>query len=334
MNIKSSMKNTKKSIKAFAKLYNAPCNTKDFETFMEFPEKIEKKSMRLFEVRPGLELLIENMLPLEKHVADIEEDGSQLIFSFFVSGKVRAVFRGQQNDFIISKRQNILCFTPRSIQTMELLPGENFCLVNIKIEHSFLLNNFIEGKIDRIQTDIYSIIEDSIRGNYLGRTGFMTPPMHIAIHQILNCPYHGVIKQMYIESKAIELITHQLAQLVLQESSTKTRPVLHRDDIERIHFAREILVENLQNPPAVYKLSRMVGLNELKLQQGFRRIYGKTVFACFRGYQFEKARCLLREDDMNVAEVAYKLGYSKVDNFAVSFKKLFGVSPGTYRRNI
>ena len=332
MNIRMSMDNRKETIEALAELYCASHYTEGFETILEASEGIEKVSMRLFELRSGFELMISSVEQRQNLIANIEEKGSQLIISFCLSGKMRVSFRDQKSDFVVGHGQNILCFTPRSMCTTEYSSGQTYDYVNIRIKPR-LLNALMDGQFEQIPADIHSIIDESNK-NYYGHIGSMTSSMHMVIQQILNCPYLGVIKRMYLESKAMELICHQLAQLVSKETDPKSRPMLCPDDIERIHYARDILIENLQNPPTVYKLSRMAGLNELKLQQGFRQIYGKTVFAYFRDCQFEEASCLLKESNMNVAEVAYKLGYSKVDNFAGSFKKIFGVSPGTYRRSV
>jgi AraC-like DNA-binding protein len=326
------MDNRKETIEALAELCCASLYTEGFETVLEASEGIEKASMRLFELRSGFELMISSVDQRQNLIANIEEKGSQLTISFCLSGKMRVAFRDQKGDFIVGHGQNILCFTPRSMYTTEFSSGQTYKYVNIRIEPS-VLNALMEGQFDQIPADMRSIIDGSDK-NYYSHIGSMTPSIHMVIHQILNCPYNGHIKRMYLESKAMELIAHQLALLVSKETDPKPRLILCPDDIERIHYARDILIENLQNHPTVYRLSRMVGLNELKLQRGFRQVYGKTVFAYFRDYQFEGARCFLKEGNMNVAEVAYKLGYSKVDNFASSFKKLFSVSPGVYRRSI
>jgi AraC-like DNA-binding protein len=326
------MDNRKETIEALAELCCASLYTEGFETVLEASEGIEKASMRLFELRSGFELMISSVDQRQNLIANIEEKGSQLTISFCLSGKMRVAFRDQKGDFIVGHGQNILCFTPRSMYTTEFSSGQTYKYVNIRIEPS-VLNALMEGQFDQIPADMRSIIDGSDK-NYYSHIGSMTPSIHMVIHQILNCPYNGHIKRMYLEIKAMELIAHQLALLVSKETDPKPRLILCPDDIERIHYARDILIENLQNPPTVYRLSRMVGLNELKLQRGFRQVYGKTVFAYFRDYQFEGARCFLKEGNMNVAEVAYKLGYSKVDNFASSFKKLFSVSPGVYRRSI
>jgi AraC-like DNA-binding protein len=40
----------------------------------------------------------------------------------------------------------------------------------------------------------------------------ITPSMQTALHQILNCPYRGLTRQLFLEGKATELIAYKLAQ--------------------------------------------------------------------------------------------------------------------------
>jgi len=49
--------------------------------------------------------------------------------------------------------------------------------------------------------------------------------------------------------------------------------------------------------------------------------------------RIEKAKELLLFKDMNISEVAYKLGYSSNAHFSRQFKKLVGVSPSIYQSN-
>lgn len=49
--------------------------------------------------------------------------------------------------------------------------------------------------------------------------------------------------------------------------------------------------------------------------------------------RIEKSKELLIFSDMNISEVAYKLGYSSNAHFSRQFKKLVGISPSAYQSN-
>jgi AraC-like DNA-binding protein len=186
----------------------------------------------------------------------------------------------------------------------------------------------MHGQIDQIPLNFRGIINEC-NEKYYNRIATMTPSIHITIHQILNCPYYGVIKQMYLESKAIELISCQLAQL-FAETQCKTPLVLRPDDIERIREARDILARNMENPPFLQELAKQVGINVTKLKRGFRQVYGTSVFGYLRYHRLEEARQLLAEGKMSVTEVVFAVGYSSPSYFTSAFAKYFGINPGAY----
>jgi AraC-like DNA-binding protein len=288
------MDNSKGMLEALAELYCTSNYTEDFETILEASEGVEKASIRLFELRPGFELMISSMEQRQNLIANVEEKGSQLTISFCLSGRMRASFRDQKDDFIVGHGQNILCFTPRSMCTAEYHSGQTYDYVNIRIEPRS-----------------------------------MTPSMYMAVHQILDCPYHGHIKRIYLESKSMELIAHQLALLVSKEIGLKSSPALNSNDIEKIHYARDILVASAENPPSLLNLAKQAGLNDYKLKIGFRHVFGTTVFGYLQKHRMEQARMLLEEGKMNVTEVAYTVGYSSLSHFAKIFHQHFSTNPSS-----
>lgn len=288
-----------------------------------------KGSTWVLEFRPGFQLIVEEVNPFEDLMINLEEESMQFGIAICVSGKMRGTFKWQKDTLAMGQGQNSICFTPRSMKTMEYQGGQTNSCVAVRIEPR-LLNAYLEGGSGHI-SDLRHIV-DGTSASYYSRIGPATASMRMTVHQILNCPYQGAIKRMYLESKAMELITHQLAQLAGADSAHKRPASLHADDIEKIYQAKDILVTNFQHPPTIQQLSRQVGLNDFKLKNGFRRIYGTSIYKYLLDHRFDRARHLLGGGRMNVSEVAYAIGYSKLDHFYRSFKKRFGITPGAYRR--
>ena len=113
---------------------------------------------------------------------------------------------------------------------------------------------------------------------------------------------------MFLESRATELLALQFAQWNLMESASPVKQsdyLLRTNDIDRLNCARDILEQRMEEPPSLLELARLVGLNDYKLKQGFRQVFGTTVFGYLREYRLEKARQLLSTDTMSVTEVAF-----------------------------
>jgi AraC family transcriptional regulator, transcriptional activator of the genes for pyochelin and ferripyochelin receptors len=156
-----------------------------------------------------------------------------------------------------------------------------------------------------------------------------TPAMHLVLEQILNCPYQGLTKQLYLESKSVEILALYLDSVMTQQKS-KLAVKLQLDDIDRIHKAKDILLQHAEHPPSLLELARKVGMNDCTLKRGFRQVFGTTVFGYLHDYRMNRARKLLEAQRMSVQEVARAVGYASVSSFHAAFRKKFGMNPGTH----
>ncbi|PZO35598.1 MAG: AraC family transcriptional regulator [Shackletoniella antarctica] len=155
----------------------------------------------------------------------------------------------------------------------------------------------------------------------------ITPGMQTALWQILQCPYQGLTQTLYLEAKSLELIALFLDAI---DDGSTSQPVLHRDDLERIHQARQILQNNLQTPPSLIDLARQVGLNDRKLKEGFRQAFNTTVFGYLTQQRMEKA-CQLLVQQRSVAAVAAIVGYASPTAFSGAFRRRLGMTPKAYQ---
>jgi AraC-like DNA-binding protein len=157
-----------------------------------------------------------------------------------------------------------------------------------------------------------------------------TTAMQFALQQIRQCPYQGATQRLYLESKVWELVALHLAQgaTIVAASAAKR---LKADDIERIHYAKDLLVARLDDPPSLLELARLSGINDHKLKVGFRQVFGTTVFGYLHDRRLERSQALLATGELSVAEVAKVVGFANRSHFAATFRKRFGVNPKDYR---
>jgi len=165
---------------------------------------------------------------------------------------------------------------------------------------------------------------------YYTCSGVMNPAMHMAVQHMLHCPHQGFTKRMYLESKVWELMALLLDDRQQQPTTSSTGPTLKSADITRIHQARDILLQQLENPPSLLELSRQVGLNDCTLKRGFRQVFGTTAFGLLHDFRLEQARQMLDTREFNVSEVARAVGIANRSYFASAFRKKFGLSPREY----
>ena len=100
--------------------------------------------------------------------------------------------------------------------------------------------------------------------------------------------------------------------------------------LSKVKKAKDILVDRMIDPPSLGELSEEVGLNLKKLKQGFKQVFGSSVFTFLFNYKMEYSRKLLDSGKYNINEVGGNLGYSSASHFITSFKKKYGITPKRY----
>lgn len=155
---------------------------------------------------------------------------------------------------------------------------------------------------------------------------FITPGLQKAIHEILHNPFSNGLKKMFLLSKSIEILVLQ-AEAYDKASQNAELYCKRKDDIERIMYARDYLVQHIDMPPTLSELARKTGINEYKLKRGFKEVFQTTVFGYLANYRLDAASEALRDNHKSISEIAYELGYSSPQHFSNAFKKKFGVSP-------
>ncbi|MEH2252859.1 TonB-dependent siderophore receptor [Nostoc sp.] len=117
--------------------------------------------------------------------------------------------------------------------------------------------------------------------------------MQIPLGQILHCPYQGLNKRLYLESKVLELMALAIEQELEIRNSNENAHSLKPDVVDRIYRARELLLQRLDNPPTLMELAQQVELNSRTLKEGFRQVFGKPAFSYLHDYRLEQARQFL-----------------------------------------
>ncbi|WP_323367628.1 helix-turn-helix transcriptional regulator [Leptothoe sp. PORK10 BA2] len=166
---------------------------------------------------------------------------------------------------------------------------------------------------------------------YLERSGTPTAAMQMAVQQILRCPFQGLTRRLYLESKVWELMALLIDDLNTSGNDAKT-PTLKPDDVERIHYASKILRRQITHPPTLIELARAVGINDHKLKVGFRQVFGTTVFGYLHEHRMERSHQLLEAGELSVTAAAEAVGFTSRGHFAAAFRRKYGVNPGVYAR--
>lgn len=172
----------------------------------------------------------------------------------------------------------------------------------------------------------FSILPDKSRLPDIFRPATqMSAAMMSVVRDMYACKRDGHFRRLFLEAKVTELIVLQHEQLIaLADFHTRISTI----DIEKMHQARSLILENLTSPLSLADIARQVGTNEFKLKKQFKEIFGTTVFGYLNELRMNDACRKLQEAELNVKQVAELMGFKTPNHFNSAFKRHFGYTPG------
>ncbi|MEM9274923.1 MAG: AraC family transcriptional regulator [Cyanobacteria bacterium P01_F01_bin.143] len=299
-----------------------------FERCILIHPRIGKGRICRFQFSSGLELQIQEYLTEEPIALEGKIDYTNLGICWVISG--HSNYSVENNDFCLKPQQQHISYFGDVRCRFDLAPNKKVVFVGLSLEKYFRQPNFVTQQ-RYLPIRLNKLLNSNLR-DIFWQTGRTTPEMNLVLQQIINCPYQGVTKQLYLESKSLELIALELAYLEQNKNNTKLKYQPKKDEVERLYQARKIIQNNLDNPPSLNSLAKQIGLNEYKLKQGFRAVFDNTVFGYLHDYRMERSHLLLTSGAMNVTEVAQTVGYTNLSHFAVAFRKKYGVNPSVIKK--
>ena len=161
----------------------------------------------------------------------------------------------------------------------------------------------------------------------------ITPAMSVVLSQILEAKIHESIKPLYFKGKVYELLS--LFFNKNEDTDIEQCPFLvDEENVRKIRKAKEIILNQMTEPPTLQGLASEIGLNIKKLKEGFKQIYGDTVFGYLLDFKMNEAKSMLDTKQYNINEISIKLGYSTSSHFISAFKKKFGTTPKKYLMSV
>lgn len=296
-----------------------------YDVILKYPSRLGQGFQRKIEYQEGIEIAIEDHQLHDNVVEKVDVHEHSIQCGFLLSGNFNS------DDQPVCSGLYWFCGSGLSTGGLcEHSMQQPMLCVNVHIAPE-LFQSYLAKSTEQIPPELIHLFKQPHQ-QYFYRYGKITPQMQIALQQILQCPYAGITKRLYLESKVMELLALMVEEEIEIQRGERCRLVLKLDDVDRIYQAQTILQQRLNNPPLLVELARLVGLNDYTLKRGFQRVFGKTVFGYLHDYRMEQAQQLLGLGSFKVEEVARMVGYRDRSAFTKAFCRKFSISPNNYRQ--
>ncbi|MCY9590648.1 AraC family transcriptional regulator [Paenibacillus chitinolyticus] len=135
-----------------------------------------------------------------------------------------------------------------------------------------------------------------------------------------------------------------ISNIILQKAKSLELLYLLVDNaFEKVHVAEmrqqshsflSVLLKIVSQPEASFSLSDLakeLHMNPTYVSNRFKEMFGKSPILLHREIKIEKAKSLLKIQEMNMTEISTSLGFNDVQTFTRLFKKYTGISPSQYK---
>lgn len=242
-------------------------------------------------------------------------------FNFCCTGATSFGLNGPYSTAHAGSAEHNNFFMPRCSVSQELVLTPQIELITCYIDAAAFMQ-LIDKHIERLPKRLQSLLlnqQNCYFANYPWQ-----PMIKIILHQIVSNKMSPLAQKLFFESKVLELLAIVLDMYA--QVPVKTIGI-SKTDIDKIHFARSILLQDIANPPGLFELAKLAGTNEFTLKKGFKELFHLPVYKYLHKERMQNAALLLQTAEMPVGEVAARIGYSSFSSFTQAFTKYHGVTP-------
>lgn len=240
------------------------------------------------------------------------EDNSEL--RSFLKSKLQSQYAILEADNSQSALQEAFDTVPDLIISDIVIPGKDgIALVNIlktDIRTSHIPIILLTGKTN---------IEHQIEGMKNMADAYITKPFNVAFLE-------QTIKSL-LSNRAM-LKEHFTSEL---PSNLKSQTI-SKIDRKFVSEFTSIVESNLSNEEfSIEDICKSVGVSRVQLYRKVKALLNINVNDYILNTRLQKAKYLLQHEELNISEIAYKVGFSSPAYFSTVFKSKFGVTPKAFK---
>lgn len=225
----------------------------------------------------------------------------------------------EKSEFYLN--QNTINIVASSKQDLIISTNENENRdVFILFIADFFLKRYLSTNPNEPIDFLYNLLQENITCKLINTQPIDALSLYI-IDKIINIKPYSTMKSITCEHNILEFMIQILNLLDMADKH------LADDELCISKNAKEILLKNFTNPPTIELLAHLCATNESKLKKVFKKVYKTTIYEYVQKLRLEKANLLLKEQLLNIGEIAKEVGYKHQGHFSKLFFETYGVYP-------
>lgn len=231
----------------------------------------------------------------------------------FLTKKLETTYTVVANDNAEKGWEEILSYIPDVIICDVMLPGMDGFTLTQKVKADFRTSH-----IPVILLTAKSQIESQIEGTKAGADAYIMKPFN----------------QQLLEEKIKSLIENRDRMRKRFSNEVLTPNHLQKGERRFLYEFEALIDKNIKDSTlSVEKLSQELGMSRVQLFRKISALTNKNVADYIGEYKLQKAKILLKEQELNIAEIAYELGFNSPSYFTTFFKQKTNQTPTEWKNS-
>lgn len=248
-------------------------------------------------------------------------------FVYVENGKVSV---GADNATYILNRGEMVCHKPFEFHTIRPYERQAAVIIFCFESHNEYMEYF-NNKILSLNQRQKQYLNDIAN---MGRTVFLPKePLEIVRDgQMDISPDSTELEQQFVKN-SIELLIISL--LSADATEKKSRISLYEHFSQRQTLTENIikyLNENISKAVNLEEVSKRFSYSLSSIKRIFKEETGSSVISYLNNLRMQKAKELLRDEQLSIGDIALKVGFANTYYFSNAFKKKWGRSPSKFRK--
>ena len=300
-----------------------------------FPENIAQGYFKFFKLNDYMSYLVGHYVPEQQMVFNrlpTKESHISIAFRNFSFQKIDNPFSESR---VIELNKNslgsIYCKNTQMPEMLVMEPGLEIKVIVVLLKEGWL-QNVLRDSQSKEKISQYIISENASLNL---RKEFLSPEQNKLFAKIFAGNNCFLMENLFYDGRILNLLESFFKDLLNKEDTGCPYLFPSYDDIHSLQEAEKYIIENLMNPfPGVEVLSRICCMSRTKFINLFQKVYGVSSFEFSQKKRLSKAFDYLKTGRYSVSDTSQMIGYTGVNNFAIAFRKEFGMSPGELLENL
>ena len=242
-----------------------------------------------------------------------------VMISVVKDGSFTILDKYKQKEFISKKDEiNIYCSSKQDCDiTINKAKKSNIFILFVA---DFFLKRYLSSKRQEPIDFLYNKIQGELSLELINSQPIDALSVY-TIDKIIDAKLLNNMNSIRCEHSVIEFMIHRFSLLDIYYEN------INEEELQIVKKAKSYLLKNFVTAPTIHELAHICATNESKLKKVFKKIYKTTIYEYIQKLRLEKANLLLKDQVLNIGQIAKEVGYKHQGHFSKLFFDTYGIYP-------